>query len=122
MLFRSTKGKKMPFYSSVPAGYPFPAIDINKKEIDINHFLVPQPASTFLLRVKDDSMVHAGIVQGDFIIVDRGVLTGKEGDILVIADAEEKSAQFHFHTIEESSSYDQTLVLGKLVGVFRRLN
>lgn len=114
-------GVKMPLYSYVPAGYPFPAVDITHKEIDINNFLVPHPASTFLLRVKDDTMIHAGIVQGDFVIVDRGEVVGKEGDIMVLAGAE-KSAHFILKNIKEGDTHDQLEILGKVVGVFRRVH
>lgn len=73
----STPSRKMPLYSYVPAGYPFASVDITQKEIDINHFLVPHPASTFLLRIKDDTLAASGIMQGDYVIVDRGELTYK---------------------------------------------
>lgn len=74
---------KMPLYSYVPAGYPFVSVDINKKEIDINRFLVPQPTSTFLVRVKGDSMLQKGIVDGDYVIVDRAVADPLEYDIVI---------------------------------------
>ena len=74
---------KMPLYSYVPAGYPFVSVDINKKEIDINRFLVPQLISTFLVRVKGDSMLQKGIVDGDYVIVDRAVADPLEYDIVI---------------------------------------
>lgn len=117
----ASKSKKMPLFSSVPAWYPFPAIDITKKEIDINNFLVPHPASTFLVRVRDDAMIHAGIVQGDFIIVDRGELVGKEGDIMVFAWAE-KTEHFTLKIIDTQPLDDHLEILGKVVGVFRRVH
>ncbi len=116
-----TQKVKMPLFSSVPAGYPFPAIDITQKEIDINHFLVPHPASTFLLRVKDDSMIQAGIVQGDFVIVDRGELHGKEGDIMVLA-GRERTENFTLKIIKDNEPHAGLEILGKVVGVFRRVH
>ena len=74
---------KMDLYSYVPAGYPFVSVDINKKEIDINHFLVPHPTSTFLIRVKGDSMILKGIVDGDYVVVDRSEKTPNEYDIVI---------------------------------------
>ena len=79
----ASTSQKMPLYSYVPAGYPFVSVDINKKEIDINRFLVPHPTATFLLRVKGDSMMLKGIVDGDYVIVDRSVKNANEYDIVI---------------------------------------
>lgn len=54
---------------------------------------MPHPASTFLLRVKDDLMLEQGIVAGDYIIVDREVREMKSDDIVVVAERE-GTAQF----------------------------
>ncbi|MCX7713977.1 MAG: translesion error-prone DNA polymerase V autoproteolytic subunit [Chthoniobacterales bacterium] len=55
----------------VPAGFPSPADDFFEKTIDLNEHLVPHPASTFLMRVEGNSMIGAGIHDGDLLIVDR---------------------------------------------------
>lgn len=127
----------MPLYSFVPAGYPFPSVDINKKEIDINHFLVPQPASTFLVRVKGDSMVLKGIVDGDFVIVDRAVDQPAEHDIVVASI--DGGVDFTIKTLRIDANGQQYLeaanddyqkiyaqhsleILGKVIGVFRRMH
>lgn len=129
--------KKMPFFSYVPAWYPFTSVDVNKKEIDINRFLVPHPTSTFLVRVKGDSMILKGIVDGDYVIVDRSVMNPEEHDIVVASvDGESNFTIKTFRKNENRVSYlepanpdfeniypKQSLeILGRVVGVFRRVH
>ena len=58
---------------SVPAGFPSPADDYLDGEIDLGAFLIERPASTFLMRVAGESMRNAGILDGDYVVVDRSV-------------------------------------------------
>jgi DNA polymerase V len=55
------------------AGFPSPAADYIEQAIDLNSELVKRPASTFLARVKGDSMRDAGIHEGDILVVDRSL-------------------------------------------------
>lgn len=61
------------FQSAIEAGFPSPADDVVEQELDLNAFLVKRPAATFFLRVKGNSMIKAGIHEGDILIVDRSV-------------------------------------------------
>lgn len=53
------------------AGFPSPADDYLEDRIDLNRELVPNPTSTFLARVRGDSMRDAGLQDGDLILIDR---------------------------------------------------
>ncbi|MGA0333438.1 MAG: LexA family protein [Kiritimatiellia bacterium] len=55
----------------LPAGFPSPAEDYLEDRIDLNRELVRNPASTFLARVRGDSMRDAGLHDGDLILIDR---------------------------------------------------
>ncbi len=68
---------------SVQAGFPTPAENYAIKDIDLNDLLVDNPPATFLLRVRGDSMIDAGIFEGDLLVVDRS-RTPKLGDIVVM--------------------------------------
>ena len=57
----------------LPAGFPSPADDYLDGEIDLGAFLIERPASTFLMRVAGESMRGAGILDGDYVVVDRSV-------------------------------------------------
>ncbi|MFM7311940.1 MAG: LexA family protein, partial [Cyanobium sp.] len=58
---------------SVAAGFPSPADDYIDSGIDLNEALIRHPSSTFFLRVSGDSMVGAGIQDGDLLVVDRSL-------------------------------------------------
>jgi DNA polymerase V len=55
----------------VPAGFPSPAQDYLEKSLDISKYLVKRPNATYFMRVTGDSMVDAGINDGDLIVIDR---------------------------------------------------
>jgi DNA polymerase V len=57
----------------VAAGFPSPADDFLEKSLDINEYLIRNPASTFLVRASGDSMKGAGIYDGDMLLVDRSI-------------------------------------------------
>lgn len=67
---------------AVPAGFPSPAQDYFNGEIDLNEHLIADRASTFIVRVAGDSMVGAGISDGDELIVDRSV-TARDGSVVI---------------------------------------
>lgn len=66
----------------VPAGFPSPADDFAVKRHDLNELLVTHPAATFMWRVSGQSMIEAGIFDGDVIVVNRA-LTPAHKDIVV---------------------------------------
>jgi repressor LexA len=66
----------------VPAGTPISADSDVHEQITIDRFLIQQPAKTVLIRVKGDSMVDAGIHDGDLAVVERKT-EATQGDIVV---------------------------------------
>lgn len=68
----------------IPAGFPSPAQDYAATEIDLNSELIRDEAATYILRVTGNSMIDAGISDGDEIIVDRS-LTPAPGNVVVAA-------------------------------------
>lgn len=66
----------------VPAGMPISADSDVHEQITIDRFLIQQPAKTVLIRVKGDSMVEAGIHDGDLAVVERRT-DAMQGDIVV---------------------------------------
>jgi DNA polymerase V len=64
----------LPLYlAGVQAGFPSPADDFIDKRLDLNEHLIQHPAATFFVRAAGDSMLGAGIHDGDLLIVDRAV-------------------------------------------------
>lgn len=74
---------KIPLYEdSVKAGFPSPAEDTVSQRLDINDLLIQNPNSTFFLKVAGDSMINAGIYEGNILVVDKSV-TASSGDIVI---------------------------------------
>ena len=66
----------------IHAGFPSPATDYMTQAIDLNKELVKHPAATFYGRVVGDSMIDAGVEEGDILVIDKS-LEPKDGDMAV---------------------------------------
>ncbi|MCW4469751.1 translesion error-prone DNA polymerase V autoproteolytic subunit [Flavobacterium sp. MFBS3-15] len=67
-------GTSLPLVSHrVSAGFASPAQDFLQDRIDLNKMLVKNPLTTFYIRVAGNSMINAGIADGDLLVVDRSL-------------------------------------------------
>lgn len=66
----------------IPCGFPSPAQDYLQKQIDLNDILIKNPSATFVFIAEGNSMLHAGIVDGALLIVDKSV-SPKHGHIVL---------------------------------------
>tara|TARA_B100000953_G_scaffold299460_1_gene299423 strand:- start:1065 stop:1514 length:450 start_codon:yes stop_codon:yes gene_type:complete len=65
---------KLPFVTEgISAGFPSPADDFLDVSIDLNKHLIKNPSSTFYGRVRGNSMIDAGIENGDLLIIDKSL-------------------------------------------------
>lgn len=67
---------------AVHAGFPSPAADYSGERIDIVREMNHHPETTFYARVRGESMVDAGIFDGDILVVDRSLLP-QNGDFVI---------------------------------------
>ena len=72
----------LPLFGPISAGFAAPVEEQAEEMISLDTFLVGDKSATFLLRVKGDSMINAGIHEGDIVIVNRN-RTPKVNDIVV---------------------------------------
>jgi repressor LexA len=126
---------RLPLVGEIAAGGPLLA------EQNIEDYLaVPEPLSRggeeFLLRVKGDSMIQAGILDGDIVVVERRQ-DARNGDIVVALAGDDESADeatvktFYRETGRvrlqpENDALEPIYarhveILGKVIGVFRAL-
>jgi len=64
----------LPFVESGrSAGFPSPADDFLDASIDLNKEFVKNPSTTFYGRVRGDSMINAGLNEGDLLIIDKSL-------------------------------------------------
>ena len=76
------------FLCPVPAGFPSPADDFVERQLDLNEYLVRNPPATFLVRVTGESMVDAGIQDGDILVVDRSLPPEDGRVVIAVLDGE----------------------------------
>lgn len=86
MLYRPAEGRDViavPLFSDrVPCGFPSPATDYVEQRIDLNELLVQHPSSTYFVKTAGDSMIDAGISDGDLLVVDSSHIA-RHGDIVI---------------------------------------
>ena len=70
------------FLTRISAGFPSPADDYIEQGLSLDEHLVQRPEATFFLRVQGDSMIGAGIHDGDLLIVDKS-LTAQHNSIVI---------------------------------------
>ncbi|CAE6918910.1 DNA polymerase V protein UmuD [Pseudomonas marincola] len=79
------EGVLYPYFAfRVPAGFPSPAQDHLEQEISLDELFNLRAPHTYLVKVAGDSMVQAGIDDGDLLIVDRS-REARHGAIVVAA-------------------------------------
>lgn len=72
----------IPLVGYVQAGFPSPAEEELIDTLSLDEYLIDKPETSFLLKVSGDSMIDAGIHEGDFVIVERHG-TPRSGDIVL---------------------------------------
>jgi DNA polymerase V len=74
----------LPLYlGRISAGFPSPADDYLEAELDLNRYMIRNPPDTFMVRVTNDALAGAGILDGDVLIVDRSI--GPRHGMIVVA-------------------------------------
>ncbi len=73
---------EVPMLGLVEAGFPTVAEETNLDTLSIDEYLINDKDKTYLLEVKGDSMIDAGIQEGDLVVAER-TSNPKEGDIVI---------------------------------------
>ena len=121
----------VPIIGQVAAGQPLLAVENIENYFPIPTEFMPN-AETFMLKVKGDSMINAGIFNGDKILVQKQS-DAQNGDIVVaLVDDSATVKTFykedgHFRLQPENDTMDPIIVnecsiLGKVFGIMRYLN
>jgi len=76
------------FGHKIVAGFPSPADDYVEDRIDLNQHLIRHKEATFFLRVQGDSMLGAGIHDGDLLVVDRALEPVDGKIVIAVLDGE----------------------------------
>ncbi len=123
-----TEMVSIPLVGRVAAGEPILAVENIESYFPIPAEYVPR-GDTFMLKVQGESMINAGIMDGDLILVEQ-VNTARNGDIVVALVDDSATVKTFYHEGDhirlqpENDHMDPILVnevaiLGKVFGVFR---
>jgi len=97
----------------ISAGFPSPADDFKETRISLDRALVKNKEATFYARVSGDSMVGAGLDDGDLLVIDRS-LNPENGKIAVcLVDGEFtvkriKKEKNRLYLMPENKKYNHT--------------
>ena len=80
--------KSLSVYSGINAGFPSPADDHIDLDLDLNEHLIKHPAATFYVYARGNSMINAGIYDGDLMIVDRSLDPALRSIVIAVIDGE----------------------------------
>ncbi|SFH41076.1 LexA family protein [Pontibacter chinhatensis] len=87
--FDYLEGIELPLFASyVSAGFPSPADDYLEGRIDLGKYLIQNPTSTFMMRVKGSSMVEANIHDGDILVIDKSLKASDGMPVVCFLDGE----------------------------------
>jgi repressor LexA len=120
----------------IAAGLPLLAEEHLIDTVRVDRTMVRGGRDTFGLKVTGDSMIEAGILNGDYIFV-RKQPTAQRGDIVVALIGDEATVKYYYPEkdyirfqpanarmapiLVRASDFKPTMLLGVVVGVFRRL-
>ena len=77
-----SSNSKVPLVEGIRAGFPSPAEDFTEPTLDLNRYVIKNPASTFYARITGNSMQDASIQDGDIVVIDKS-LEPSDGSIAV---------------------------------------
>lgn len=126
--------QELPFYPvRAMAGFPSPADDHLENEIDLVAHLVRRPAATFVMQVTGNSMEGAGILDGDYVVVDKSVKAASGHIVVAVLDGDMTIKYYHVDSFGyflkaahpqykpiELSEDNPPEIWGVVVGVVRR--
>ena len=124
--------RKVPLLGKVTAGSPIEAIETPDEYFSLPTYLIPKNSDVFVLKVSGVSMINAGILDGDDIIVKR-TKSVRNGEIVVAMTDENEvtlktyyKEKGHIRLQPENDNLDPIIldhvtILGKAIGLYRKI-
>ena len=123
---------KVPLLGKITAGNPIEAIEKPDEFFTLPSYLIPKRKEVFTLNVSGTSMINAGILDGDIVIVEKQN-TARNGEI-VVAMTEENEVTLktfykeknHIRLQPENDTMEpiilnNVIILGKAIGLYRKI-
>ena len=127
---------EIPVLGRVAAGEPILAVEEAEDSVKVDRCLIGSGQGVYALRIVGDSMIDDGIFDGDYVFVKKTMIA-EQGEIVIAMIENEATCKRFFieedhirlQPANESMSpiivrrqdFRQTMILGKVVGVFRKM-
>jgi repressor LexA len=127
---------EVPVVGRVAAGLPLLAVENVQDTVHVDKFFIGQTREVFALRVKGDSMIEAGIFDGDYIFVKKQ-LQASRGEIVVAMIGDEATVKRYYPEgdsirfqpanaamqpiIVRKKDFKSVNLIGVVVGVYRKM-
>ena len=123
---------EVPLLGKVTAGSPIEAIENPNEYFDLPAYLVPNNKEVFTLTVSGESMINAGILDNDILIVEKKN-TARNGEIVVAMNEDNEATvktfykeNGYFRLQPENDTMDPIIlnnvsILGKVIGLYRKI-
>lgn len=123
---------EVPLLGKITDGNPIEAIENPGEYFSLPAYLIPKQKEVFTLKVSGESMINAGIYDGDIVIVER-CNTARNGEIVVaMTDENEVTLKTfykedgYFRLQPENDTmkpfiFKNITILGKAIGLYRKL-
>lgn len=122
---------QVPLLGKITAGTPIEAIETPNEFFSLPSYLIPKNEEVFTLKVSGESMINAGILDGDIVIVKRQNIA-RNGDIIVAMTEENEVTLKTFYKEQgyvrlqpENDTMKPIIlptctILGKAIGLYRK--
>ncbi len=123
---------EVPLLGKITAGSPIEAIEQPNEFFSLPAYLIPRNKEVFTLLVSGTSMINAGILDGDIVIVEKRN-TARNGEIVVAMTSENEvtlktfyKENGYFRLQPENDTMepiilDNVFILGKAIGLYRKI-
>ena len=123
---------EVPLLGKITAGSPIEAIEMPDEFFALPSYLLPKGKEVFTLKVEGTSMINAGILDGDIVIVERRSHANNGGIVVAMTDENEVTLKTfykeknHFRLQPENDTMDpiildNVVILGKAIGLYRKI-
>lgn len=130
-----TGGVEIPILGRIAAGIPILAVQNLEGTVTVDRDFLARQTNVFALRVKGDSMIHAGILDGDLVFA-RQQTTAEDGQIVAAIVDDEATVKYYkpkASAVELHSANPKYApivvnpgrsfaIAGRIIGVMRRVN
>ena len=122
---------QVPLLGKITAGSPIEAIEMPDEYFSLPAYMIPKNEQIFTLKVSGESMINAGIFDGDIVIIQRQNIA-RNGDIVVAMTMENEvtlktfyKENNHIRLQPENDTMAPIIlpnctILGKAIGLYRK--